>query len=159
MKKRYLLPLLTFASSAYSAQFLNVYQIIAPENETSNVTLDNFKQHKPKLLVSGEVVDGKALVEFKDKYTSYIKELKGGNLVPDNIHDSIVVFYRTNGEKRDFKFTHKKVTDIQQEQTNGTLVQTPVYHINNQSYSTNKQVNGFVVSDKGDTFVVSLEEN
>lgn len=159
MKKRYLLPLLVLASSAHAAQFLNVYQISSPENENASVTLDNFKQHKPKLLVSGEVVDGKALVEFKDKYTSYIKELKDGNLVPDNIHDSLVVLYKTNGKKRDFQFTHKKVTDIQQEYTNGTLVQTPVYHINNQSYSTNKQVNGFVVSDKGDTFVVSLEEN
>lgn len=159
MKKRYLLPFLALVSSAHASQFLNVYQISSPENENASVTLDNFKQHKLKLLVSGEVVDGKALVEFKDKYTSYIKELKGGNLVPDNIHDSLVVLYKTNGEKRNFQFTHKKVTDIQQEHTNGTLVQTPVYRINNQSYSTNKQVNGFVVSDKGDTFVISLEEN
>lgn len=159
MKKRYLLPFLALVSSAHASQFLNVYQISSPKNENASVTLDNFKQHKLKLLVSGEVVDGKALVEFKDKYTSYIKELKGGNLVPDNIHDSLVVLYKTNGEKRNFQFTHKKVTDIQQEHTNGTLVQTPVYRINNQSYSTNKQVNGFVVSDKGDTFVISLEEN
>lgn len=158
MKKRYLLPLLILASSAHATQFLNVYQIGSIGNGTANVTLENFKQYKPKLLVSVEVVDGKALVEFKDKYTSYIKELKDGNLVPDNIHDSLVVLYKTNGEKRNFQFTHKKVTDIRQEYTNGTLVQTPVYHINNQSYSTHKQVNGFVVSDQGETFAIFLEE-
>lgn len=158
MKKRYLLPLLVLASSAHAAQFLNVYQIHTPKNEVVNVTLDNFKQHKPKLLVNGEVVDGKALVEFKDKYTTYIKELKDGNLVPDTIHDSLVVLYKTNGDKRDFQFTHKKVQNIQQEHTNGTLTQAPIYHINNKSYSTNKQINGFVVSDKDEIFVVSLEE-
>lgn len=69
MKKRYLIPFLALVSSAHASQFLNVYQIGVPENESANITLDNFKQHKPELLVSGEVVDGKALVEFKDKYS------------------------------------------------------------------------------------------
>lgn len=158
MKKRYLLPLLAFASSAYSAQFLNVYQISAPENETANVTLDNFKQHKPELLVSGEVIDGKAWVEFKDKHIKYVKEFKDGNLVTDNIHDSLVVLYKTDGKKQDFQFTHTKVSDIWQDRTDGAVTQKPVYSVNNKSYSTNKQTNGFIVPDKGEIFVVSLED-
>jgi hypothetical protein len=158
MKKRYLLPLLAFASSAYSAQFLNVYQISAPENETANVTLDNFKQHKPELLVSGEVINGKVWVEFKDKHIKYVKEFKDGNLVTDNIHDSLVVLYKTDGKTQDFKFTHTKVGDIEQERTDGGVTQKPVYSVNNKSYSTNKHTNGFIVPDKGEIFVVSLED-
>jgi hypothetical protein len=157
MKKRYLLPLLAFASSAYSAQFLNVYQINSSENTANEITLDNFKQHKPELLVSGEVINGKAWVEFKDKHIKYVKEFKDGNLVTDNIHDSLVVLYKTDGKTQDFKFTHTKVGDIEQERTDGGVTQKPVYSVNNKSYSTNKPTNGFVVSDKGEIFVVSLE--
>lgn len=157
MKKRYLLPLLAFASSAYSAQFLNVYQINSLENVAGEITLDNFKQHKPELLVSGEVINGKAWVEFKDKHIKYVKEFKDGNLVTDNIHDSLVVLYKTDGKTQDFKFTHTKVGDIEQERNDGGVTQKPVYSVNNKSYSTNKPTNGFVVSDKGEIFVVSLE--
>lgn len=158
MKKRYLLPLLAFASSAYSAQFLNVYQINLPENMANEITLDNFKQHKPELLVSGEVIDGKAWVEFKDKHIKYVKEFKDGNLITDNVHDSLVVLYKTDGRKQDFKFTHTKVNDIWQDRTDGAVAQKPVYAVNNKSYSANKPTNGFIVSDKGEIFVVSLED-
>ena len=108
--------------------------------------------------MSGEVIDGKAWVEFKDKHIKYVKEFKDGNLVTDNIHDSLVVLYKTDGKTQDFKFTHTKVSDIQQDRTDGGVTQKPVYSVNNKSYSTNKQTNGFIVPDKGEIFVVSLED-
>ena len=103
------------------------------------------------------MINGKAWVEFKDKHIKYVKEFKDGNLVTDNIHDSLVVLYKTDGKTQDFKFTHTKVGDIEQERTDGGVTQKPVYSVNNKSYSTNKQTNGFIVPDKGEIFVVSLE--